>query len=194
MLMLDNDFGEMDFEDVDIDDNVSITETSDEFAEGFDVDDILETTNELDDITDTDESFEESFAKRIDSLSLDDLKVERERLIELGALDGDAIAQRYSDFMDDQADPEVSDETMFESDTPDLNDDQDAMEPDDMKVPKRDSSDLWEDGVTTIENNMEAIRNDLRDKGFTDIEEINRTVAQERLAAMEELRQDIEDD
>lgn len=192
--MLDNDFGEMDFEDVDIDDNVSITETSDEFAEGFDVDDILETTNELDDITDTDESFEESFAKRIDSLSLDDLKVERERLIELGALDGDAIAQRYSDFMDDQADPEVSDETMFESDTPDLNDDQDAMEPDDMKVPKRDSSDLWEDGVTTIENNMEAIRNDLRDKGFTDIEEINRTVAQERLAAMEELRQDIEDD
>jgi len=192
MLMLDNDFGEMDLDNVDIDDNVSTQETPDEFTEGFDIDDILETTNELDDITDADETFEESFAKRIDSLSLDDLKAERERLIELGALDGEAISQRYSDFMDDQDIPEVSDDIAFGQDAAELIDDQDTIELDDVKVLNRDSSDLWKDGVTAIENNMEVIRDDLRDKGITDIDEINRTVEQERHAAMEELRRDIE--
>ena len=190
--MLDNDFGEMDIENVDIDDNASTLETSDEFTEGFDIDDILENTNELDDISNADESFEESFAKRIDSLSLDDLKAERERLIELGALDGDAIAQRYSDFMDDQDIPEVSDDIAFGQDAAELIDDQDTIELDDVKVLNRDSSDLWKDGVTAIENNMEVIRDDLRDKGITDIDEINRTVEQERLKAMDELRRDIE--
>jgi|GEM_PF-4474534 len=54
------------------------------------------------DIVTTDESLEESFANRVENLSLDDLKIERDKLIEMGALDGEEISLRYEAFLDEQ--------------------------------------------------------------------------------------------
>ena len=77
-------------------------EIMNEYGERLKSKDIQESSRTLDDIENTGISVEENFAKRIESISLDELKAERERLIELGALDGDEIARRYAEFMEEQ--------------------------------------------------------------------------------------------
>lgn len=78
-----------------------------ELAEHREVSDVVKMPESFDDIDmlqDTEEEqFEQSFAQRINSMSLEDLNAERERLIELGALDGNEIAERYDAFMADQS-------------------------------------------------------------------------------------------
>jgi len=54
-------------------------------------------------ISDEIEPATDDFEQRIDEMSLDELNVERERLVELGALDAEQLAQQYDDFMAEQA-------------------------------------------------------------------------------------------
>lgn len=51
----------------------------------------------------------DDFEQRIEELSLDELSTEREWLVELGALDGEQLAQQYDDFMAEQATQEQFD-------------------------------------------------------------------------------------
>jgi len=87
------------FDDINIDDS---------FAEDIYTNDLtdigLELEGSLDvlDPTDVEETFEDNFAKKIENLSLEELNAEREKLVEMGALDGEAIAKRYDAFLDEQ--------------------------------------------------------------------------------------------
>ena len=72
---------------------------------------------------------------------------------------------------------------------------EDALnETDEGPVLVRDADEQWEVGCNAIENNVEAMRDDLRDKGFEDESEIESIVMPERAAMQEELQRNIEGD
>ena len=73
----------------------------DENFEPNDQNDLHEMSETFGDLLE-EESFESSFADKIDNLSLDELKTEREKLIEMGALNGEEIARQYDTFMEAQ--------------------------------------------------------------------------------------------
>ena len=63
---------------------------------------------------------------------------------------------------------------------------------DDVKILKRDETELWQEGNAAIENTLEAMRDDLRDKGLEDGPEMEALVMQEKTLMQEELAQNIE--
>lgn len=60
----------------------------------------------------------------------------------------------------------------------------------DVKVLTRDSDELMEAGMAAIEQNMEAIRDDLHDKGIDDPVQVEEIIEEERSAAQEEFMHD----
>lgn len=75
--------------------------SADEKMEPDNQNDLHEIIEDFDDI-EADESFEDNFAQKIDNLSLDELNAEREKLAEMGALDGEEIARGYDAFLEEQ--------------------------------------------------------------------------------------------
>jgi len=64
----------------------------------------------------------------------------------------------------------------------------------DGPVLMRDQTEQWEIGLNSINNTVEAMRDDLRDKGHTDEQFIEQTVAPIRAGLMDELSRNIEGD
>ncbi len=60
--------------------------------------DLQEVSNDMN----TEAPFEKAFADMIDAMSLDEMKMERDKLIALGALDGEGIAGQYEAFKVEQ--------------------------------------------------------------------------------------------
>jgi len=89
----------------DVDNEITDISDIDSFDDIKPLDDI-----EIADITNEPEPFINDFEQQIEELSLDDLNAERERLIELGALDGEELAQRYDDFIAEQTKQEQFDD------------------------------------------------------------------------------------
>lgn len=65
---------------------------------------------------------------------------------------------------------------------------------DSPKVLKRDENETWVIGTSAIEDNLEAMRDELRDKGWPDGAELEAMVAEQRPQLMEELRRNMEGD
>lgn len=57
-----------------------------------------------------------------------------------------------------------------------------------------DKAEMWQAGLNAIDNTMEALRDDLRDKGYTDEEFIEQTIAPVRAGLMDELGRNIDGD
>lgn len=62
------------------------------------------------------------------------------------------------------------------------------------KVYRADVTELWEAGNTAIENNLEAMRDDLRDKGMEDGPEMEALIANEKILLQNELSNNIQGD
>lgn len=71
---------------------------------------------------------------------------------------------------------------------------EDEVQDMDGKIRKRSSDELWREGVEAIDKNIEARRDDLRDKGWSDESEIEAAVNVERSEMLEELARNIEGD
>lgn len=65
---------------------------------------------------------------------------------------------------------------------------------DDVKVLKRDETELWQEGNNAIEDTLEALRDDLRDKGLEDGSEMEAFVMQEKTLLQQELSQNTQGD
>lgn len=76
-------------------------------------------TESMDPLTDTEAPFEKAFADMIDAMSLDEMKMERDKLIALGALDGESISRQYEVFNAEQ-----NEQQHFDAVTDGLNADQ----------------------------------------------------------------------
>ena len=64
----------------------------------------------------------------------------------------------------------------------------------DVKVLKRDETELWQEGNNAIENTLEVMRDDLRDKGIEDGPEMEEMIAHEKTLMQQELAQNIQGD
>lgn len=64
----------------------------------------------------------------------------------------------------------------------------------DVKVLRRDETELWQEGNNAIENTLEAMRDDLRDKGLEDGPEMEAMIAHEKTLMQQELAQNIQGD
>lgn len=64
----------------------------------------------------------------------------------------------------------------------------------DVKVLKRDETELWQEGNKAIENTLEVMRDDLRDKGIEDGPEMEEMIAHEKTLMQQELAQNIQGD
>ena len=62
------------------------------------------------------------------------------------------------------------------------------------KVLKRDPNELWKAGLSAIDDNIEVMRDDLHDKGWTDEAAIQSVLNRERASMTEELSRNIEGD
>lgn len=69
--------------------------TDEELAEHKSLSPKSDIKEKAEDLEETEEDFENSFAEKINKLSLNELKAERENLIKIGALDGNEIAELY---------------------------------------------------------------------------------------------------
>ncbi|MCR4791786.1 MAG: hypothetical protein K5871_03485 [Lachnospiraceae bacterium] len=67
-------------------------------------------------------------------------------------------------------------------------------EDEDVKILTRDPNELWESGNAAIEQNLEVMRDDLRDNGIEDGEEMEAMIAQERINLQQELSANIDGD
>lgn len=65
---------------------------------------------------------------------------------------------------------------------------------DNDKVYSADSTELWESGNAAIENNLEAMRDDLRDRGMEDGPEMEALIANEKVLLQDELSHNIQGD
>lgn len=64
----------------------------------------------------------------------------------------------------------------------------------DVKVLRRDETELWQEGNNAIENTLEVMRDDLRDKGIEDGPEMEEMIAHEKTLMQQELAQNIQGD
>lgn len=71
---------------------------------------------------------------------------------------------------------------------------EDPIEDEDVKILTRDPTEQWETGNQAIEDTLEAMRDDLRDKGIEDGEAMEELIAQERSLLQEELSTNIDGD
>lgn len=80
---------------------------------------------------------------------------------------------------------------ILESNTEDSVEDYDQPKIYELQVNKVDSAELWERGLSAIEDNMDAYRTNLQEQGETDEEKIEAMVLREKLNQMQQLSDDI---
>ena len=80
----------------------------DKFNSGFDGGDISDVEIDISadsEIAEAEPALDE-FEQKIEALSLDELNIEREKLVEMGALDGEELARQYDELIAEQAEQE----------------------------------------------------------------------------------------
>lgn len=153
----------------------------------------LESSLDMDDISSVDSVMDsvEAMPVEFDDVHADDFELELqiENNSENNDLENaqDIVQNQILDF------PEQSGVRMEENYLDlEQNDFDDSIE--DVKVLKRDETELWQEGNKAIENTLEVTRDDLRDKGLEDGPEMEVLVMQERSLLQQELSQNIQGD
>ena len=89
----------------------------------------------------SDTSFENEFEDRINSMTLDDLRAEREHLREMGAMSGDEIAEQYAEEWNKKSDADVMDEFL------DAFDKKELQQIRDIVTQPQDDTEEWPEGA-----------------------------------------------